>query len=61
VILEKAQSAETGHSTPKFSRPRRAARFSPYQLLCVAAADAGPLPADLVARIDRSLDRARKV
>jgi aryl-alcohol dehydrogenase-like predicted oxidoreductase len=25
---------------------------------CVAAADAGPLPADLVARIDRSVDRA---
>jgi hypothetical protein len=24
---------------------------------CVAAAEAGPLPADLLARIDRSVDR----
>jgi len=25
---------------------------------CVAAAEAGPLPADVVARVDRSVDRA---
>jgi len=25
---------------------------------CVAAAEAGPLPADLIARVDRSVDRA---
>jgi aryl-alcohol dehydrogenase-like predicted oxidoreductase len=28
---------------------------------CVAAAEAGPLPADLVARVDRSVDRAAEV
>jgi aryl-alcohol dehydrogenase-like predicted oxidoreductase len=25
---------------------------------CVAAAEVGPLPADLIARVDRSVDRA---